>query len=137
MRAQFYLVLICLWYTVPSRLSHTLCSHAVDRATPFATPAGLHFLACLRRYGSPTICLNLVKKKERKKRESLLTEELLSSIQYLNQFLPPEHHCLDHQFRLLLFPVHVYDIAKFISCQPLDNIELATDNYEAEKKVTY
>lgn len=66
--------------------------HAVDRATPFATPAGLHFLACLRRYGSPVICLNLVKKKERKKRESLLTEELQSSIVYLNQFLPPEHH---------------------------------------------
>ena len=49
-------------------------------------------MACLRRYGSPIICLNLVKKKERKKRESLLTNELQSSITYLNQFLPPEHH---------------------------------------------
>ncbi len=65
---------------------------SVDRATPFATPAGLHFASCLRRFGSPVICLNLVKKKEKRKRESLLTEELLSSITYLNQFLPPEHH---------------------------------------------
>ncbi len=64
----------------------------VDRATPFASPASLHFMACLRRYGSPVICLNLVKKRERKKRESLLTNELQSSITYLNQFLPPEHH---------------------------------------------
>ena len=67
-------------------------SLVVDRATPFASPAGLHFMGCLRRFGSPIICLNLVKKKERRKRESLLTEELLSSITYLNQFLPPEHH---------------------------------------------
>lgn len=33
----------------------------VDRATPFASPAALHFMACLKRFGSPVICLNLVK----------------------------------------------------------------------------
>ena len=49
-------------------------------------------MGCLRRFGSPVICLNLVKKRERRKRESLLTDELHSSISYLNQFLPPEHH---------------------------------------------
>ena len=66
--------------------------YAVDRPTPFKFPAALHFMGCLRRFGSPVICLNLVKKRERRKRESLLTDELHSSISYLNQFLSPEHH---------------------------------------------
>jgi hypothetical protein len=66
----------------------------IDRATPFASPAASHFMACLKRFGSPVICLNLVKKRERRPRESMLTTELQRAILYLNQFLPPEHHII-------------------------------------------
>ena len=38
------------------------------------------------------IVLNLVKKREKKRHESLLTEEYLKDVTYLNQFLPPQHH---------------------------------------------
>ena len=34
---------------------------SVDRASPFATPAALHFASCLKRFGAPITCLNLVK----------------------------------------------------------------------------
>ena len=33
----------------------------------------------------------MFQKREKRRQECILTEELLSSIQYLNQFLPPEH----------------------------------------------
>ena len=53
---------------------------------------GEHFNQLLRRYGSPIIILNLVKKREKKKHESILSEEFMMAKSYLNQFLPPEHH---------------------------------------------
>ena len=53
---------------------------------------GAHFNQLLRRYGSPIIILNLVKKREKKKHESTLSEELSNAVKYLNQFLPPEHN---------------------------------------------
>ena len=53
---------------------------------------GAHFNQLLKRYGSPIIILNLVKKREKKKHESTLSEELSMAVKYLNQFLPPEHH---------------------------------------------
>ena len=64
----------------------------IDRASPFSTPAALHFASCFKRFGAPITCLNLVKKREKHPRESLLSVELEASIAYLNQFLPPEHH---------------------------------------------
>lgn len=53
---------------------------------------GAHFNKLLQRYGSPIIILNLVKEREKKKHESMLSGEYLSAITYLNQFLPPDHH---------------------------------------------
>ncbi|XP_017878780.1 polyphosphoinositide phosphatase isoform X2 [Ceratina calcarata] len=63
-----------------------------DLADPYVETAGAHFNQLLRRYGSPIIILNLVKKREKKKHESTLSEELGMAVKYLNQFLPPEHH---------------------------------------------
>ncbi|XP_015184747.1 PREDICTED: polyphosphoinositide phosphatase isoform X2 [Polistes dominula] len=63
-----------------------------DLADPFVETAGAHFNKLLKRYGSPIIILNLVKKREKKKHESTLSEELSTAVKYLNQFLPPEHH---------------------------------------------
>ena len=37
------------------------------------------------------VVINLVKKRERRKHECLLSEEFVTHIDYLNQFLPDEH----------------------------------------------
>lgn len=62
-----------------------------DLSDPFGETAGGHFNQLLNRYGSPIIILNLVKKREKKKHESMLSEEFSTAVNYLNQFLPPEH----------------------------------------------
>uniref|UniRef100_A0A0K2VEB9 FIG4 homologlike [Tribolium castaneum] n=1 Tax=Lepeophtheirus salmonis TaxID=72036 RepID=A0A0K2VEB9_LEPSM len=64
----------------------------VELNDPFAISAGRHFDDMLQRFGSPIVCVNLVKKEnksKRRKHESILTDELTKSISYLNQFLPP------------------------------------------------
>ncbi|KAK7474795.1 hypothetical protein BaRGS_00033976 [Batillaria attramentaria] len=63
----------------------------LDQRDPYATAAGLHFNQILKRYGAPVVILNLVKTRERKRHESILSEEFVESINYLNQFLPPAH----------------------------------------------
>jgi len=63
----------------------------LDIPDPYAETAGKHFGYLLHRYGSPLVVLNLVKKKERRKHESILTLEYLTAITTLNQFLPPKH----------------------------------------------
>ncbi|KAI8324547.1 hypothetical protein GQ54DRAFT_256208, partial [Martensiomyces pterosporus] len=55
---------------------------------PYFVEAGKHFDSLFRRYGTPVIVLNLVKTKERTKRESALGEEFAEGLRYLNQFLP-------------------------------------------------
>ncbi|XP_023245586.1 polyphosphoinositide phosphatase isoform X2 [Copidosoma floridanum] len=64
----------------------------IDLSDPFIDTAGAHFNDLLKRYGSPIIILNLVKKREKKKHESTLSEEMNISVKYLNQFLPTEHY---------------------------------------------
>ncbi|KAK1338119.1 hypothetical protein QTO34_001229 [Cnephaeus nilssonii] len=63
----------------------------LDQADPFAHVAALHFDQMLQRFGSPIIILNLVKEREKRKHERILSEELVAAVTYLNQFLPPEH----------------------------------------------
>ncbi|XP_038616994.1 polyphosphoinositide phosphatase isoform X2 [Tachyglossus aculeatus] len=63
----------------------------LDQADPFAHIAALHFDQMLQRFGSPIIILNLVKEREKRKHERILSEELVAAVTYLNQFLPPEH----------------------------------------------
>lgn len=64
---------------------------SLDLADPYAQTPGKHFERLLFQFGSPIIILNLVKKREKRKHESILTEEMLRSVNYLNQFLPPQH----------------------------------------------
>lgn len=64
---------------------------AIDLSDPFAEIPGRHLNNLLKRYGSPIMFLNLVKKREKKKHESLLTDVISNAVRYLNQFLPPEH----------------------------------------------
>lgn len=70
----------------------------IDFYDPFAETAGAHFNELLKRYGAPIIILNLVKQRERKKQEGLLSDELSTAIKYLNQFLPVEHQIIYKPF---------------------------------------
>ncbi|XP_023935391.2 polyphosphoinositide phosphatase isoform X1 [Bicyclus anynana] len=63
----------------------------IDRSDPFAEIPAKHFNNLMKRYGSPIMILNLVKKREKRKHESLLTEVISNAVKYLNQFLPPEN----------------------------------------------
>uniref|UniRef100_A0A1A9ZCS4 SAC domain-containing protein n=1 Tax=Glossina pallidipes TaxID=7398 RepID=A0A1A9ZCS4_GLOPL len=63
----------------------------LDITDPFAQTSARHFERLLFHYGSPLIMLNLVKKREKRQHESILSKELVNSIRYLNQFLPPPH----------------------------------------------
>ncbi|KAI7907384.1 SacI homology domain-containing protein [Cokeromyces recurvatus] len=57
---------------------------------PFFSAAALHFENLFQRYGTPCIVLNLIKQKEKTKRESILGKEFEEAISYLNQFLPED-----------------------------------------------
>ena len=70
----------------------------IETQDPYAEVAGKHFNQLMTRYGSPVVVINLVKKREKRKHESLLSEEFVSSINYLNQFLPDLHRILYHHF---------------------------------------
>lgn len=71
---------------------------SVDLSDPYAQTSGKHYARLLFQFGSPVIILNLVKKHERRKHESILTEEMWGSIQYLNQFLPPQQRIVYEHF---------------------------------------
>lgn len=61
---------------------------SLDLSDPYAETAAKHFERLLFHYGSPIIVFNLVKKREKRKHESILTQDMLTSIRYLNQFVP-------------------------------------------------
>ncbi|KAL0277006.1 UNVERIFIED_CONTAM: hypothetical protein PYX00_004440 [Menopon gallinae] len=64
---------------------------AFTLSDPYGETSGKHFNQLLKRYGSPIVILNLVKKREKKKQESALSKEYNAYVRYLNQFLPPRH----------------------------------------------
>ena len=76
---------------IETQVQCTVPPSFIDTQDPFAEVAGKHFDQLLARYGSPVVVINLVKKRERRKHESLLSEEFVSHIDYLNQFLPSAH----------------------------------------------
>lgn len=63
----------------------------LDLPDPYSLTPGKHFDRLLFQFGAPIIILNLVKKRERRKHESILSHVVKQSVQYLNQFLPPQH----------------------------------------------
>ncbi|KAI4888939.1 hypothetical protein NFI96_025071 [Prochilodus magdalenae] len=94
----------------------------LDQADPYAHVAALHFDQMLQRFGSPIIILNLVKqKREKRKHEKILSEELYPAIINLNQFLPPEH-CIDYI---------AWDMARYTKsklCNVLDRLGMIAEN---------
>ncbi|KAJ8315856.1 hypothetical protein KUTeg_008006, partial [Tegillarca granosa] len=63
----------------------------LDKRDPYASSAGQHFNQMLKRHGAPVIIFNLIKRREKKKHESILTAEYKEAVIYLNQFLPSVH----------------------------------------------
>lgn len=61
----------------------------LDLSDPYARTPGRHFERLLRHFGAPVIVLNLVKQRERRRHESILTDEMVLAVSYLNQFLAP------------------------------------------------
>ena len=86
--------------SIPSHWSQDISSKmvtpkpqiSIDIVDPFSVAAGKHFNQLLARYGSPVIVLNLVKMKEKRPHETLLTNEITRTISYLNQFIAPAFH---------------------------------------------
>ncbi|KAK6729147.1 hypothetical protein RB195_006284 [Necator americanus] len=64
----------------------------VDIHEPHAQTAGAHFRDLRAKYGNPIIVMNLVKRREKRRHESLLHDQFLKAVNYLNQFLPPSEH---------------------------------------------
>lgn len=62
-----------------------------DFVDPYHEATAKHFNDLLKRYGTPIVVLNLIKKKEKKVHESVLSNMLKNSVDYLNQFLPSQH----------------------------------------------
>jgi len=60
----------------------------INVVDPYYSAAALHFDNMFKRYGFPIIVLNLVKTKEKTKRESILLDEFTQAVSYLNQTLP-------------------------------------------------
>ncbi|CAH8682246.1 unnamed protein product [Schistosoma rodhaini] len=58
------------------------------RDDPFYESMGLHFASLLKRHGSPVIVLNLMKKREKRQFEIILSDRFERGITYLSQFLP-------------------------------------------------
>ena len=92
---------------------------------PMCRISGKHFNQLMTRYGSPIVILNLVKKRERRrKHESLLSDYLQSSVQYLNTFL--------HEENFLQY-IH-FDMAR---CSKKKNVEVMSKLAEIGKKNIY
>lgn len=93
----------------------------LDQADPYAHVAGLHFDQMLQRFGSPIIILNLVKKREKRKHEKILSEELYPAVLNLNQFLPPEH-----SIEYIAWDMARYTKSKL--CNVLDRLGMIAEN---------
>uniref|UniRef100_A0A3Q4BLD8 SAC domain-containing protein n=1 Tax=Mola mola TaxID=94237 RepID=A0A3Q4BLD8_MOLML len=93
----------------------------LDQADPYAHVAALHFDQMLQRFGSPIIILNLVKKREKRKHEKILSDELYPAVINLNQFLPPDN-CIDYI---------AWDMARYTKsklCNVLDRLGMIAEN---------
>uniref|UniRef100_A0A158P8H0 SAC domain-containing protein n=1 Tax=Angiostrongylus cantonensis TaxID=6313 RepID=A0A158P8H0_ANGCA len=60
----------------------------IDIHEPHAQTAAAHFRELRAKYGNPIIVMNLVKRREKRRHESLLHDQFLKAVNYLNQFLP-------------------------------------------------
>jgi hypothetical protein len=75
-----------------------------------------HVADVFRRYGSPLLVLNLVKKTERKLREVLIGHEFADAVRFLNKTLPSERRV---QYFALDYSALVGAWCVCVACGPL------------------
>ncbi|KAJ2093275.1 phosphatidylinositol-3,5-bisphosphate 5-phosphatase [Coemansia sp. RSA 986] len=68
---------------------------------PYFVEAGRRFGNLFNRYGTPIIVLNLIKAKERARRELALGEAFSEGLHYLNQLLPAKKNCQEDVLAIL------------------------------------
>ncbi|VDN00841.1 unnamed protein product [Thelazia callipaeda] len=61
---------------------------SIDINEPHAQTAAAHFRELRKKYGSPITVMNLVKRREKRRHETLLHDQFLKAVNYLNLFLP-------------------------------------------------
>ncbi|WKX90438.1 hypothetical protein Q1695_009356 [Nippostrongylus brasiliensis] len=90
----------------------------IDIHEPHAQTAAAHFRELRAKYGNPIVVMNLVKRREKRRHESLLHDQFLKAINYLNQFLPQSEH-----IAYLSFDVARCNKASTVSSNVLTKIE--------------
>ncbi|CCI50050.1 unnamed protein product [Albugo candida] len=63
----------------------------LNRVDPTYSACKKHIADLFQRYGSPIVALNLVKHSEKKERETIVGNEYVNAVEYLNSFMPPQH----------------------------------------------
>ena len=63
----------------------------LNRIDPSYNATQLHFDDLLRRYGSPTVVVDLVKQSEKREREVIVGNEYRHAIEYLNSYIDEAH----------------------------------------------
>ncbi|VDN56626.1 unnamed protein product [Dracunculus medinensis] len=64
----------------------------IDINEPHSQTTAAHFRDLRKKYGNPIIVMNLVKRREKRKHETLLHDQFLKAINYLNLFLPRDEN---------------------------------------------
>lgn len=75
----------------------------IDAMDPYYEAAAKHFNRMFTRYGYPIRVLNLVKTREKRPREGLLSQEFENCIRYLNQFLPTSRKTINKDLKTRSF----------------------------------
>ncbi|XP_015902276.1 phosphoinositide phosphatase SAC2 isoform X2 [Ziziphus jujuba] len=72
----------------------------LSRKDPNYEATRLHFENLFKRYGTPIIILNLIKRREKKPRETILHREFTNAISFINRNLTPEKRLRFHHWDL-------------------------------------
>ncbi|RPD60768.1 hypothetical protein L227DRAFT_501341 [Lentinus tigrinus ALCF2SS1-6] len=92
---------------------------------PFYTSAARHFDDLFKRYGTPVMILNLIKKREPQPRESKLLEEYTQCVRYLNQFLPPEKRMVYRAWDMArAYKEHTQDVIGYLEDLAEESIQM-------------
>jgi len=81
--------------SIPLHWSQDITANVVPAKPPicmtsdnaYGQSTGLHFSELMQRYGTPVTVLDLVKKRDKKAKESMLGQEYKTTVEFLNQFV--------------------------------------------------
>lgn len=103
---------------------------SLDLSDPYSETAGKHFERVMFHHGAPVIILNLVKKREKRKHESILTKDMLKNVRYLNQFIPS-------QFRIRYTHFDMARKSRAIDTNVMQSLASIADRFIQQTKMFY